>query len=223
MAPKFFNNHKELIDSLEKNKYELSLSQIKYNEKDQTKQYPFVWVSILNRELRQFHSGFSIVFATSDARLPIVFVAEQSGSTLCRVNESNVPIITAMKIVQDKVRESLPAHQQHMLKPILRTSTHPLYPDSQSISLKTKYAAIDHTKCQVTKVAVKNTLTKFILQLQKLCLHEGEFKFQWTVMAIGGMEPSSPADLPSSCGSSGEQQQTDDDLFNMMADTAEAY
>jgi len=29
--------------------------------------------------------------------------------------------------------------------------------------------------------------------------------------------------LPSSCGSSGEQQQTDDDLFSMMAETAEAY
>ena len=128
-----------------------------------------------------------------------------------------------MKIVEEKVRESLPAHQQHMLKPILRTSTHPLYPDSRSISIKTKYAAIDHTKCEVTKVAVKNTLTKYILQLQKLCLHEGEYKCQWTVMAIGGMEPSSPADLPSSCGSSNGQQQTDDDLFNMMAETAEAY
>ena len=128
-----------------------------------------------------------------------------------------------MKIVEEKVRELLPAHQQHMLKPILRTSTHPLYPESRSISIKTKYAAIDHTKCEVTKVAVKNTLTKYILQLQKLCLHEGEYKCQWTVMAIGGMEPSSPADLPSSCGSSNGQQQTDDDLFNMMAETAEAY
>jgi hypothetical protein len=222
MAPKFFNNHKELIESLDKGKYQFSLSQIKYSEKDQTRKYPFVWVSILNRELKQFHSGFSIVFATADARLPIVFVAEQSGSTLCRVNESNLPIINAMKIVEDKMRQSLPAHQQHMLKPILRTSTHPLYPDSQSISLKTKYAAIDHTKCQVTKVAVKHTLTKYILQLQKLCLHEGEYKFQWTVMAIGGMQASSPADLPSSCGSSGEQQ-TDDELFSMMAETAEAY
>ena len=226
MPAKVFNNHTELIESLTDGKHKLNLSSIKYNTKDQSKQYPFVWVSLTDTENHAFHSGLSIVFATDASRLPIVFVAEQSGSTLCRVNESNVPIISAMKAIEQTVRQALPAHQQHMLAPILRESTHPNYPNSRAISVKTKFTAIDHSKCEVSHVAVRHTMTKYILQLQKLSLHDNMFKCMWSVQAIGGMEHSNLQDMGrddaggSSCGEDAMiMMQSDDQLFSMMQNT----
>ena len=220
-----FNNHTELIESLNDGKHKLNVSSIKYNTKDQSKQYPFVWLSLTDTEKHAFHSGLSIVFATDDARLPIVFVAEQSGSTLCRVNESNVPIISAMKAIEQTVRQALPAHQQHMLAPILRESTHPNYPNSRAISVKTKFTAIDHSKCEVSHVAVRHTMTKYILQLQKLSLHDNMFKCMWSVQVIGGMEQSNLNDLGrdnaegSSCSEDAMMMRSDDQLFSMMQNT----
>ena len=92
MPAKVFNNHTELIESLTDGKHKLNVSSIKFNARDQTKQYPFAWLSLTDTETNGFHSGLSVVFATDNARLPVVFVAEQSGSTLCRVNETNVPV-----------------------------------------------------------------------------------------------------------------------------------
>ena len=106
MPAKVFTEHTELIKSLNNGTHKVNVSSIKYNAKDHLKQYPFVWVSLTDTEKNAFHSGLSVVFATDDARLPIVFVAEQSGSTLCRVNESNVPIISAMEAVEKAVRQA---------------------------------------------------------------------------------------------------------------------
>lgn len=226
MPAKVFTSHTEIIESLTDGKHKLNVSSIKFNAKDQTKQYPFVWVSLTDTETNAFHSGLSVVFATEDARLPIVFVAEQSGSTLCRVNETNLPIISAMEAIEKAVRQALPVHQKHMLAPILRESTHPSYPNSRAISVKTKFTAIDHCKCEVSHVAVRHTMTKYILQLQKLSLHDNMFKCMWTVQAIGGMEHSNLTDMgrdnagASSCGEDAMMMmQSDDQLFGMMQNT----
>ena len=221
MAPKNFNSHAQLCDALntaDDTKYKLNVSAIKYSAQDHTRTYPFAWVSLIDMEEKQFYSGLQIVFKSPDARLPIVFLAQQSGSALCRVNATNKAIIDTMKSIEDKVRSALPTHEQHKLMPILKESNHPMYPDTKAISLKTKYAAIDHAHCNVPNVSVGATLTAYVLRLQKLSLYEGTYRFQWVLHAVGGMEASTHDDMgrggdgDSSCSA----EINDDSLFAMM-------
>ena len=221
MAPKNFNSHAQLCDALntaDDTKYKLNVSAIKYSAQDHTRTYPFAWVSLIDMEEKQFYSGLQIVFKSPDARLPIVFLAQQSGSALCRVNANNKAIIDTMKSIEDKVRSALPTHEQHKLMPILKESNHPMYPDTKAISLKTKYAAIDHAHCNVSTVNVGATLTAYVLRLQKLCLYEGTYRFQWVLQAVGGMETSSHEDMGrgGGDGDSCSAEINDDSLFAMM-------
>jgi hypothetical protein len=69
-------------------------------------------------------------------------------------------------------------------------------------------------------------MTKYILQLQKLSLHDNMLKCMWTVQAIGGMELSNLQDMGrddfggSSCSEDATMMiQSDDQLFSMMQNT----
>ena len=220
MAPKIFNTHTELCDALnaDDTKYRLNISAIKYGQQDHTRTYPFVWVSLIDTQEQQFYSGLQIVFTGEEVRLPVVFLAQQSGSALCRVNGDNKAIIETMTLIENKVRSALPTHEQAKLAPILKGSNHPMYPDTKAISLKTKYAAIDHKHCNVSSVNVGATLTAYVLRLQKLSLYEGTYRFQWVLQAVGGMETSTHDDM-GRCGdgdSSCSAEMNDDSLFAMM-------
>jgi len=221
MAPKNFNTHTELCDALnttDDTKYKLNVSAIKYGQQDHTRSYPFVWVSLIDAQEKQFYSGLQVVFKSPDARLPIVYLAQQSGSALCRVNANNKAIIETMTLIENKVRAALPTHEQQKLMHILKESNHPMYPDTKAISLKTKYAAIDHANCSNPTVSVGATLTAYVLRLQKLTLYENTYRFQWVLQAVGGMEATSHGDLGRSGDgdSSCSTELNDDSLFAMM-------
>ena len=221
MAPKNFNSHTQLCDALnttDDTKYKINVSAIKYNQQDHTRSYQFAWVSLIDMEEKQFYSGLQIVFTGAEARLPIVFLAQQSGSVLCRVNANNKAIIETMTLIENKVRAALPTHEQQKLMHILKESNHPMYPDTKAISLKTKYAAIDHAHCSNPTVSVGATLTAYVLRIQKLSLYEGTYRFQWVLQAVGGMETSTHDDM-GRCGdgdSSCSAEINDDSLFAMM-------
>ena len=90
-------------------------------------------------------------------------------------------------------------------------------PDTQAISLKTKYEAIDHANCSNPIVSVGATLTAYVLRLQKLSLYEGTYRFQWVLQAVGGMEASTHDDMGRGGGDgSCSTELNDDSLFAMM-------
>ena len=190
----------------------LGTSAIKYSDDDSTKEYPFVWASLTDRTTNVFYSGLSIVFNTEECRLPICHMHPDSNSALCVISEKNTAVMDTLQLLQDRLENLLPGET---VAKIIRCSDNPKFSNSKTICVKTRFTIFQNNNCDVR---ANTTLTKYILTIQKINKHDGKFKPQVLLTAVGACKESSPEDRGGRTLNCSQQAEpvTQKNMFDMM-------